>query len=201
MSTMYTMFEVQPMQVAQARTEVVLDSNNNNLRISMEALDDWNSGKISATILSLDWRLNGVFATNFANKLFGSGQEATSFFAVINAPSLVNPAIPFIEKLGLISFTLSQFVTLNSESDLVLSDGSPAHSYSVSVSVDQLRKLQAPIDKALDAVLITTQQQDKTYIVVYATEAGKMGQYQSAFDTMLNSVKIGSVSFSSEQVS
>ena len=200
MSTIYTMSGVQPMQVAQARTEVVLDSNNNNLKISMEALDDWNSGKISATILSLDWKLNGVFATNFANKLFGSGQEATSFFAVINSPSLVNPAIPFIEKLGLISFALSQFVTLNSESDLVLSDGSPAHLYSVSVSVDQLRKLQAPIDKALDAVLITTQQQDKTYIVVYATEAGRMGQYQNAFDTMLNSVTIGSASFSSEPV-
>ena len=191
---------LQQMQVAQARTEVVLDSNNNNLRISMEALDDWNSGKVSATILSVDWKLNGVFATNFANKLFGSGQEATSFFAVMNAPSMVNPAIPFIEKLGLISFALSQFVTLNNESDLVLSDGSPAHLYSVSVSVDQLRKLQAPIDKALDAVLITTQQQDKTYIVVYATEAGRMGQYQSAFDTMLNSVTIGSASFSSEPV-
>lgn len=194
------MFGVQPMQVAQARTEEVLDSNNNNLRISMEAPDDWNGGKISATILSVDWKLNGVFATNFANKLFGSGQEAISLFAIINAPSLVNPAIPFIEKLGLISFALSQFVTLNSESDLVLRDGSPAHLYSVSVSVDQLRKLQAPIDTALDAVLITTQQQDKTYIVVYATEAGRMGQYQSAFDTMLNSVTIGSASFSSEPV-
>lgn len=191
---------VQLMQVAEARTEEVLDSNNNNLRISMEAPDDWNGGKISATILSVDWKLNGVFATNFANKLFGSGQEAISLFAIINAPSLVNPAIPFIEKLGLISFALSQFVTLNSESDLVLRDGSPAHLYSVSVSVDQLRKLQAPIDTALDAVLITTQQQDKTYIVVYATEAGRMGQYQSAFDTMLNSVTIGSASFSSEPV-
>jgi hypothetical protein len=30
------------MQVAQARTEVVLENNNNNLKISMEALDDWN---------------------------------------------------------------------------------------------------------------------------------------------------------------
>jgi hypothetical protein len=186
------------MQVAQARTEEVLDNNNNNLSINMEAPDDWNSGKLSATILSVDWKLNGVFATNFANKLFGSGQDAISFFAITNAPSLVNPAIPFIEKLGLISFALSQFVTLNSESDLMLSDGSPAHLYSISVSVDQLRKLQAPIDKALDVVLITTQQQDKTYIVVYATEAGRMGQYQSAFDKMLNSVTIGSASFSSE---
>lgn len=162
----------------------------------MEAPDDWNSGKISATILSVDWKLNGLFATNFANKLFGSNEEAVSFFAIINAPSLANSAIPFVQKLGLISLALSQFVTINRESDLTLTDGSSAHLYSISVSVDQLRKLKVPLDKALDAVLITTQQHDKTYIVVYATELGRMNQYQSIFDNMLNSVTLGAASFS-----
>ena len=77
-----------------------------------------------------------------------------------------------------------------------MSDGSPGHSYSVSISVEQLRKLKAPIDKALDAVLVTTQQQDKTYIVVYTTEAGRMSQYQSVFDSILNSVTVGTASLS-----
>jgi hypothetical protein len=45
-------------------------------------------------------------------------------------------------------------------------------------------------------VLITTQQQDKTYIVVYATEIGRMSQYQSVFDSMVNSVTIGTASLS-----
>ena len=123
--------------------------------------------------------------------------ESIAFFAIINAPSLANATIPLGQKLGLISFALSQFVTINRESDMTLSDGSPAHLYSISASVDQLRKLKAPMDKALDVVLITTQQHDKTYIVVYATEAGRMSQYQSAFDNILNSVTLGSASFSS----
>jgi hypothetical protein len=57
-------------QTAEARTEEVLDTANNNLKISMQAPDDWNSGKLSATILSVDWKLNGIFAINFGTKLF-----------------------------------------------------------------------------------------------------------------------------------
>lgn len=181
-------------QIVAARTEEVLDTANNNLRVSMQAPDDWNSGKLSATFLNLDWKLNGIFATNFATKLFSSSEESIAFFAIVNAPSLANAAIPLAQKFGLISFALSQFVTINKESDITLSDGSQGHSYSVSVSVEQLRKLKAPIDKALDAVLITTEQQDKTYIIVYSTEIGRMSQYQSVFDSMLNSVTIGTAS-------
>ena len=180
----------------EARTEEVLDTANNNLKISMQAPDDWNSGKLSATFLNLDWKLNGIFATNFATKLFSSNEESIALFAIVNAPSIANAAIPLAQKFGLISFALSQFVTINKESDITLSDGSPGHSYSVSISVEQLRKLKAPIDKALDAVLVTTQQQDKTYIVVYATEAGRMSQYQSIFDSILNSVSVGTASLS-----
>jgi hypothetical protein len=164
--------------------------------MSVQVPDDWNSGKLSATILNVNWKLNGLFATNFATKLFGGNDESIALFAVVNAPSLANTAIPIVQKLGLISFPLSQFVTIKSESDLTLSDRSPAHLYSISASADQLRKLKAPIDKSLDAVLISTQQHDKTYIVLYATESGRMGQYQSVFDNMLNSVIIGTASFS-----
>jgi hypothetical protein len=136
-----------------------------------------------------------VFATNFATKLFGPSNQSVAFFAVINAPSLASIAIPFAEKIGLISLALSQYVTITGESDKTLSDGSSAHLYNISVSTDQLRKLQAPLDKPLDAVLITIQQYGKTYIVLYATEQGKMGQYQSTFDNILNSVTIGTASF------
>jgi hypothetical protein len=163
-------------QTAKARTEEVLDTANNNLKISMQAPDDWNSGKLSATVLNLDWKLNGIFATNFATKLFASSEESVAFFAIVNAPSLANAAIPLAQKFGLISFALSQFVTINKESDITLSDGSQGHSYSVTISVEQLRKLKAPIDKAL--------------------EIGKMSQYQSVFDSILNSVTIGTASLS-----
>jgi cytochrome c biogenesis factor len=182
--------------IVQARTEEVLDTANNNLKISMQAPDDWNSGRLSATILNVNWKLNGIFATNFATKLFGSSEEPAAYFAIVNSPSLANAAIPLAQKLGLISFALSQYVTINSESDVTLSDGSSGHLYSISVSLDQLRKLKAPIDKAHDVTLITTEQHGHTYIILYATEFGKMGQYQSVFDKILNSVTIGTASFS-----
>lgn len=180
---------------ALSRTEQVVDTNNNNLVISLSAPDNWSSGKLSMTVVNLDWRLNGVFATNFATKLFGPSSQSVAFFATINAPSLASIALPFAEKIGLISSALSQYVTITDESDMTLSDGSSAHQYNISVSTEQLQKLQAPLDKPLDAVLITTQQYGKTYIVLYATEQGKMGQYQSTFDNMLNSVTIGKASF------
>ncbi len=185
-----------PIRSAEARTEEVVDTANNNLKMSIQVPDDWNSGKLSATILNVNWKLNGLFATNFATKLFGGNDESIALFAVVNAPSIANTAIPIVQKLGLISFALSQFVTINNESNLILRDRSPAHLYSISASTDQLRKLKAPLDKSLDAVLISTQQHGKTYIVLYATDIGKMGQYQSVFDNMLNSVMIGTASFS-----
>jgi hypothetical protein len=178
-----------------ARTEQVVDTNNNNLVISLNAPDNWSSGKLSMTVVNLDWRLNGVFATNFATKLFGPSNQSVAFFATINTPSLASFAIPFAEKIGLISLGLSRYVTIIDESEKTLSDGSSAHVYNISISTEQLRKLQAPLDKSLDAVLITTQQHDKTYIVLYATEQGKMGQYQSTFDNILNSVTIGKAYF------
>jgi hypothetical protein len=178
-----------------ARTEQVVDTKNNNLIISLRAPDNWSSGKLSMTVVNLDWRLGGVFTTNLATKLFGPANQSIAFFATLNTPSMASFAIPFAEKIGLISLALSQYVTITGESDKTLSDGSSAHLYNISVSTDQLRKLQAPLDKPLDAVLITIQQYGKTYIVLYATEQGKMGQYQSTFDNILNSVTIGTASF------
>src|SRR5690242_16792411 len=89
-----------------ARVEQIADSNNNNLMLSMQAPDDWNSGKLSTTVLSLDWKLNGLFATNYANKLFGPANVPITFFAVLNAPSLVNTAVPVLQKLGLFSIAV-----------------------------------------------------------------------------------------------
>jgi plastocyanin len=177
----------------EARNEQVADSNNNNLMLSMQAPDDWNSGKLSTTVLSVDWKLNGLFATNFGTKLFGLSNVPIAFFTVVNAPSIVNTALPFLQKTGLISFALGQAVTINKETDLKLSDGSSAHQYSISASLEQ----EVPLDKAMDAVIITTQQNDKTYIIAYGTEQGQLGQFQSSFDSMLRSVTIGSASFSS----
>ncbi len=49
---------------AEARTEQLSDTSNNNLMISMEAPDFWNSGIVSQTVANLDWRLNGLDARN-----------------------------------------------------------------------------------------------------------------------------------------
>jgi len=179
-----------------SRTEQITDDSNNGISISFDAPDNLSSGKLSMTVVSLDWRLNGVFATNLATNLLDSTDQPVAFFVVINTPSLASFVIPLGQKIGLISLALSQYVTIKNESDMTLSDGSSAHVYFISVSMEQLQKLKAPIDKPLDLVLITTQQHDKTYIVLYATEKGKMGQYQSAFESMLHSVTIGTASFS-----
>lgn len=66
---------------AQARSEGFTDTNN-NLQVSLEAPDDWNSGMISATIHNLGkWRSYGAAATN---------DDLSAFFVIINLPSLAN---------------------------------------------------------------------------------------------------------------
>ena len=47
-------------QIAEARPEQILDNTNNNLKISMDVPDSWNSGTVSETISKLNWRLNGL---------------------------------------------------------------------------------------------------------------------------------------------
>jgi plastocyanin len=172
---------------AEARTEQLSDTSNNNLMISMEAPDFWNSGIISQTVSSLDWRLNGLDAMN---------DNMGAFFIVVNTPSVVNMALPLGQKTGILSLLLSQYVTINAESDLTLSDGSAAHRYSISITPAQLHRLNAPIDKGFDGIIITTKQQSTTYFIIYASELGKMSQFESVFQNILNSVKFGSVTFS-----
>ena len=95
MSTIYTMSGVQPMQVAQARIEQFYD-NNNNLTVSIEAPDDWNSGTASATIVNLDWRGSGLATTTI---------DGTAFFAMINLPPIANLVLPVGQLTGLLQQT------------------------------------------------------------------------------------------------
>ncbi len=120
-----------------------------------------------------------------------------AFFVVTNMPSLANFALPLGQKTGLLSLLLSQYVTINGESDITLSDGSSGHSYSITVTADQLHRLNVPIDKGFDGVLITTKQQGVTYMVVYAAQLGRIAEFENTFQNILNSLKFGSVSFSS----
>ena len=141
------MSSVLTINTVQARTEEILDSGNNNLKMSMQAPNDWNSGIISQTVAKLNWRLNGLTATN---------DDLSAFFAVVNLPSLADLALPLGQKTGLLSLIISQYVTINNESDVKLSDGSSGHLYSFSVTPEQLHHLNVPSDKGFDGVLITT---------------------------------------------
>jgi hypothetical protein len=78
------------------------------------------------------------------------------------------------------------------------SDGSSGHAYSISITPEQLSKLQLllpSINNPLDAVLIITQHQGGTYIIAYATQLGRMDNFIGTFQNILNSVKFGSATF------
>jgi hypothetical protein len=169
----------QGIQKTDARNEQLADSNNNNLMINMQAPDNWNSGIVSQTVAKLNWRLNGLTATN---------NDLSGFFIVVNLPSLANYALPLGQKTGLLSWIISHYATINNESDVTLADGSSGHLYSISVSADQLHRLNAPIDKGFDGVMITTKQQGGTYIILYAAQHGWMGEFKDTFTNILHSV-------------
>jgi len=169
----------QGIQKTDARNEQLVDSNNNNLMINMQAPDNWNSGIVSQTVAKLNWRLNGLTATN---------NDLSGFFVVVNLPSLANFALPLGQKTGLLSWIISHYATINNESDVTLAVGSSGHLYSISVSTDQLHHLNAPIDKGFDGVMITTKQQGGTYIILYAAHQGRMGEFKDTFTNILHSV-------------
>lgn len=171
-------------QRAEARNEQLFDTNNNNLKISMQAPDNWNSGIVSQTVSKLNWRLNGLTATN---------DDLSAFFVVVNLPSLANFALPLGQKTGLLSLIISHYVTIINESDVTLHDGSSGHLYSISVSTEQLHRQNAPIDKEFDGVFITTKQQGGTYIILYAAQFGRMGEFKDTFDNLLRSVNFQKV--------
>ena len=85
------MSSVLTINTVQARTEEILDSGNNNLKMSMQAPNDWNSGIISQTVAKLNWRLNGLTATN---------DDLSAFFAVVNLPSLADLLFPLVKRQG-----------------------------------------------------------------------------------------------------
>lgn len=170
---------LQGIQRTDARYEHLADSNNNNLIMNMQAPDNWNSGIVSQTVAKVNWRLNGITATN---------DDLSGFFIVVNLPSLANFALPLGQKTGLLSWIISHYATINNESEVTLADGSSGHLYSISVSSDQLHRLNAPIDKGFDGVMITTKQQGGTYIILYAAQHGKMGEFKDTFTSMLHSV-------------
>jgi len=170
---------LQGIQRTDARYEHLVDSNNNNLIMNMQAPDNWNSGIVSQTVAKVNWRLNGITATN---------DDLSGFFIVVNLPSLANFALPLGQKTGLLSWIISHYATINNESEVILADGSSGHLYSISVSSDQLHRLNAPIDKGFDGVMITTKQQGGSYIILYAAQHGRMGEFKDTFTNMLHSV-------------
>ena len=169
----------QGIQRTDARSERLVDNTNTNLVISMQAPDNWNSGIVSQTVAKLNWRLNGLTATN---------NDLSGFFIVVNLPSLANFALPLGQKTGLLSWIISHYATINNESDVTLADGSSGHSYSISVSADQLHRLNAPIDKGFDGVMITTKQQGGTYIILYAHSMDGWGNSEDTFTNILHSI-------------
>ena len=175
------MFGVQPMQVAQARIEQFYD-NNNNLTVSIEAPDDWNSGTASATVANLDWRGSGLATTT---------NHGTAFFAMINLPPIANLVLSVGQVTGLLSSYLSQYVSLNSEYEVTFEDGSLGHAYSISVNSQQLSNIQPvlpSIKREFDAVLITTQHSGVKYIIAYATDHGRMSEFENTFKNIFCSV-------------
>jgi hypothetical protein len=187
---LFTTTSILPLEIqhTEARTEQILDSNNKDLKLSLEAPNSWNSGIISQTITKLNWRLNGLTATN---------DDLSAFFAVVNLPSLAKMALPLGEKTGLLSLIIGHYVTVNGESDISLSDGTKAHKYSITVTSEQLHNLKAPIDKGFDGFLLTTNQQGGSYIIIYAAQQGRLGEFSGVLENILKSVRFGEVAFSS----
>ena len=62
----------------EARTESFVDTTN-NLEVSFEAPNYWNSGTLSATIPKLDWKVHDLITAS---------DDATTFFTVTSLPSL-----------------------------------------------------------------------------------------------------------------
>ena len=192
----YLMIGLLTIQKVESRVEEIFDETNNNLKLSFNSPDNWNSGKVSATVVALNWRLNGLFATDIANNLFAS-KDSFGVFAVINSPSLTSTLLPLGEKSGVLSYLLSQYVTINNESKIKLTDGTVGHAYFISVTAEQIRKMNLPFNEAFDGVFITVPFHGRTYFVIYATQAGYGPQYENLFARILNSVRFDSIGFSS----
>ena len=184
-------FELYGFQMAEARTETFTDSNNNNLKVSIEAPDDWNSGTASASIHNLNWHAYGLATSN---------DDLSAFFVIVNLPSLSNIVTPFGKTsfgpaTNLTSLLLQYNVTLNSVHEVTIK-GQPERAYSISVTPNQLNHLQSflpSIDRSFDAVLIPIKQQGRLYMIAYAADTGKMGDFHDTFQNILNSVSFSPI--------
>jgi hypothetical protein len=166
-----------------AATTVIFNDSHNNLTVSIDAPDKWNSGAASAYIHKLNWTGYGLASMN---------DDFNAFFSITSLPPVANFALPMGQLTGMFSSLLSQYITVNDEYDVPFSDGSRGHAYSFSINRDQLGRLNSifpSVNKPVDGVLITVQQQGQNYVILYFTDFGMLGQYTTIFQGILQSLK------------
>ena len=138
---------------------------------------------------AINWRGYGLAAVN---------DNGSALFAIVNLSPVANMVVPLGQITGLINTLLSQYVTIDNQYNVNFTDRSTGHAYSISVTPDQLSKIQSivpSINKPFDAALIITQHHGVTYAIVYATQFGKMGEFLGLFQNILSSVKFGSATY------
>ena len=170
----------------EARTESFVDTTN-NLEVSFEAPNYWNSGTLSATIPKLDWKVHSLITAS---------DDATTFFTVTSLPSLVNLMLPLGKGSGILSEFLKHYASLKSEFDVTFNDGSSEHAYLISVTpkqIEEISSLRSSLNRSVDAVLIFKEQLGITYLIVYGINSGKLEQYQQEFQSILNSIIFKSI--------
>ena len=165
----------------EARTENFVD-NTNNLEISLTAPETWNSGTLSVTIPKLDWKVHSLIAAS---------DDVSTFFVVMNLPSLVNLVLPLGQGPGMLSEFLKNYVSLKSEFEVTLSNGSSEHAYLIGVTpkqIEEISSLHSSLNRSVDAVLIFKEYLGSSYLIAYGTSSGKLEQYQHQFQSILNSI-------------
>ena len=165
----------------EARTERFID-NTNNLEISLQAPETWNSGSLSATILKLDWKVHSLITAS---------DDVSTFFVVMNLPSLVNLVLPLGQGTGMLSEFLKNYVSVKSEFEVTLSDGSSEHAYLIDVTpkqIEEISSLHSSLNRTVDAVLIFKEYLGSSYLIAYGTSSGKLEQFQHQFQSILNSI-------------
>ena len=170
-----------------AATRVLFNDSHNNLTVSIDAPDTWNAGAALAYIHKLNWTGYGLATMN---------DDLNAFFSITSLPPIVNFALPMGQVTGMFSSLLSQYVTVNDEYEVPFSDGSRGHAYSFSINSDQFGRLNSmfpSVNKPIDGVLITVQQEGQNYAILYFTDFGKLSQYTIIFQGILESLKFQNV--------
>jgi hypothetical protein len=150
--------------------------------ISLTAPETWNSGTLSVTIPKLDWKVHSLITAS---------DNASSFFAVMNLPSLVNLMLPLGQGTGMMSEFLKKYVNLKSEFEVTMSDGSSEHAYLIGVTPQQIKEhflLHSTLNRSIDVVLIFNEHLGSSYLITYGTSSGNLEQFQHQFQSILNSI-------------